>query len=232
MVGTRRFLIERGVAWPAAGDDALAQIEAAEETALAVAIDGRLAGLFGVGDAPRPEAVTAVQLLRAAGVRKIVLLTGDREAPALAVAQAVGIPHDDVHAGLLPEEKVAWVRRLREEGGYRVAMVGDGVNDAPALAAADVAIAMGAAGTDLALAAADVVLMTDDLRQAAAAILLSRRTLQTIRQNLLFAAVWNVAALVVAVLGGMGPVGGGLVHNAGSIAVVLNAARLVNARIE
>ncbi|MGH2369565.1 MAG: HAD-IC family P-type ATPase, partial [Chloroflexota bacterium] len=206
---------------------ALAEVAAGGETPLAVALDGRAAGVIGIADAPRPEAADAIRALQAAGLRKIVLLTGDREAPARAVAQATGIAPEDVHAGLLPEEKVAWVKRLRAEG-CRVAMVGDGVNDAPALAVADVAVAMGAAGTDLAMSAADVVLMTDDLRQAAAAILLSRKTLGTIRQNLVVAALWNVAAVAVAVLGGFGPVGGALVHNLGSVAVVVNAARLVS----
>ena len=159
-----------------------------------------------------------------------MLLTGDRAAPAQAVAREVGIAPEDVHAGLLPEEKVAIVKGLRAEG-HRVAMVGDGVNDAPALAGADVAVAMGVAGTDLALQAADVALMTDDLRQAADAIVLSRKTVGVIRQNLVLAAVWNAAALAVAALGLIGPVGGALVHNVGSVAVVLNAARLVDTRL-
>lgn len=230
LVGRPEWLAERGVAWTSAGEAALHELADAGQTPLAVAVGGRAAGLIGVADEVRPEAREAVQALRAAGLHRIVLLTGDREAPALAVARAVGIGAADVHAGLLPEDKVAFVKRLRGEG-HRVAMVGDGVNDAPALAAADVAVAMGVAGTDLALAAADVALMTDDLRQAADAIVLSRKTVGTIRQNLAVAAVWNVAAVAVAALGGIGPVAGALVHNIGSVAVVVNAARLVDARL-
>ena len=230
LVGRPEFLAERGVVWPAEGAAAVREMEQAGQTPLAVAVDGAAAGVIGVADTPRAEAAAAIRALRAAGLKQIVLLTGDRPGPALAVARAVGIADQDVHAGLLPEEKVAWVKQLRAQG-HRVAMVGDGVNDAPALAAADVAVAMGAAGTDLAMASADVVLMTDDLRQAAAAITLSRKTLSTIKQNLLFAAAWNVAAVALVAAGAFGVVAGALIHNVGSVAVVLNAARLVNTRL-
>jgi P-type E1-E2 ATPase len=231
LVGRPEFLVEQGVAWSPEGEAAAAELERAGQTPLAVAIDGHAVGLIGVADAPRKEAAAALGALRAAGLRRVVLLTGDRPGPALAVAQAVGIAPADVHAGLLPEQKVEWIKRLRAQG-HRVAMIGDGVNDAPALAAADVAVAMGAAGTDLAMASADVVLMTDDLRQAAAAITLSRRTLSTIKQNLVFAAVWNVAAVLLVATGTFGIVAGALIHNLGSVAVVLNAARLVNTRLD
>jgi Cd2+/Zn2+-exporting ATPase len=230
LVGRPEFLVQAGVDWPQAGVEAVSELEHAGETPLAVAVGGRAAGVIGVADEVRPGAAEAVRALREAGLRRVVLLTGDRLAPALSVARAVGIADEDVHAGLLPEEKVAFVKRLRAEG-HRVAMVGDGVNDAPALAAADVAVAMGAAGTDVALQAADVALMTDDIRQAASAIVLSRKTVRTVRQNLAFAAVWNALAVAVAAVGGFGPVGGALIHNVGSVAVVVNAARLVTARL-
>jgi Zn2+/Cd2+-exporting ATPase len=231
VVGRPDFLVEQGIDWPAAADDALNDLDAAGETPLVVALDGRAVAIIGVADTPRPEAAAALAALRNAGVQQIVLLTGDRHGAALAAARAVGIAPGDVHAGLLPEGKVEWVQRLRA-AGHRVAMVGDGVNDAPALATADVAVAMGVAGTDLAMAASDIVLLTDDLRQAAAAIVLSRKTLAIIRQNLALAGVWNLAAIAVAAAGGMGPVGAALVHNLGSVAVVMNAARLVGARID
>ncbi len=231
LVGRPEFLSERGVEWPAEASQAVARMEEAGQTPLAVALGGKAAGVIGVADAARKEAAAAIRQLREAGLRKVVLLTGDRPGPALAIARAVGIAEEDVHAGLLPEQKVEWVKRLKGEG-HQVAMVGDGVNDAPALAAADVAIAMGAAGTDLAMASADVVLMTDDLRQAAAAITLSRKTLSTIKQNLAFAGAWNVAAVVLVAAGAFGIVAGALIHNVGSVLVVVNAARLINARLE
>ena len=230
LVGRPDYLKQAEIAWSDEAEAALAALEAEGETPLAVAIDGRAAGLIGVADEVRAGAADAVRALRDAGLRRVALLTGDRSAAALAVARAVGIPAEDVHAGLLPEDKVAFVKRLRADG-YRVAMVGDGVNDGPALAAADVAIAMGAAGTDVALQAADVALMTDDIRQAASAILLSRKTVSTVRQNLIFAAVWNVIALAFAAAGTLSPVSGALVHNVGSVAVVVNAARLVTTRL-
>jgi Cd2+/Zn2+-exporting ATPase len=229
LVGRPDFLREEGVAWDTASDAGASDAQDGE-TVLGVAVDGKPAALLALADELRPGAAEAVRRLRDAGVRRIVLLTGDRESAARAVAAQVGIAPEDVHAGLLPEQKVEEIKRLRA-AGHRVAMIGDGVNDAPALAAADVAVAMGAAGTDMALAAADVALMTDDIRQAADAIALSRKTVRTVRQNLAFAAVWNVIAVVLAALGGFGPVTGALVHNVGSVAVVVNAARLVGTRL-
>ena len=228
LVGRPEFMAEEGISVSLDGD--LAAAERDGHTALAVAVDGRPTALLSLADEIRPGAREAIQRLREAGVKRIVLLTGDRAASALAIAREVGLPEEDVRAGLLPEDKVAEVKRL-QASGHTVAMIGDGVNDAPALAAANVAIAMGAAGTDVALAAADIALMTDDIRQAADAIALSRKTVSTVRQNLVFAAVWNVAAVGLAALGSFGPVTGALVHNLGSVAVVLNAARLVTTRL-
>jgi len=223
VVGTLPLIRELGLAVDG-GEELLASVEARGETAVFVAEGQGLRGLLTVADAPRPEARAAVAALRAAGVRRLVMLTGDNRQVAEAIAGAVGI--EEVHAGLLPEDKVAWVRRLQSEG-HRVAMVGDGVNDAPALAAADAAIVMGASGTEVALETADIAIMTDELPMAAEAILLSRATLRLIHQNLALALAWNVLAVLGAGTGLLPPIAAALVHNLGSVAGVLNAARLI-----
>ncbi len=212
--------------WDDAATTAIASVEASGRTPVAVAIDGTVAGIVALADVPRPGTAAAITALRRAGVRRIVLLTGDAAGPAIAVANAAGIAVADVHHGLLPEGKVDIIRALQADG-HRVAMVGDGVNDAPALAAANLGVAMGVAGTDLAMAAADVVLLGDDLEQVARVIGMGREAMATIRHNLWIAAGWNLVALAAAATGVAGIVAGALVHNLGSVGVVANAARLV-----
>ena len=162
-------------------------------TAIYVSIDNAVAGVMAIADPVKPSAREALDKLRAEGLR-VVMLTGDNRTTAEAVAKTLGI--DEVEAGILPERKSDVVTRLRGEG-RRVAMVGDGVNDAPALAAADVGIAMGT-GTDVAMAASDVTLVRGDVRGVADVIALSRRTLQTMRQNLFWAFIYNVIGIPVA----------------------------------
>jgi Cu+-exporting ATPase len=163
------------------------------KTPVLVAVDGALAGLLAIADPVRASSPAAVERLRRMGL-EVVMLTGDARGTAEAVARRVGVSR--VVAEVLPEGKVAEIRRLQGEGRV-VAMVGDGVNDAPALAQADVGIAMGT-GTDVAAEAADVVLMRGDLTGAADAVALSRRTMRTMRQNLFWAFAYNVVGIPVA----------------------------------
>jgi Cu+-exporting ATPase len=201
---------------------------AAGKTPLLAAVEGRLAGALAVADVVRPESAAAVARLRALGV-EVVLLTGDTPATAQAMARQVGI--DQVVAGVLPAGKVAEVRR-RQGVGRVVAMVGDGVNDAPALAQADVGMALGS-GTDVAVAAGDLVLLRGAVAGVADAIVLSRRTVRVMRQNLGWAFGYNVVAIPVA-MGVLVPLWGvqlspllaSLAMAFSSVSVVANSLRL------
>ena len=202
-------------------DAARADAEAAGRTAVLVAVDGAPVGLIAVADTVKPTSAAAVAQLRALGLRPI-LLTGDNQETARAVAAEVGI--DEVIAEVLPADKAAVVARLQSEGRV-VAMVGDGVNDAPALARADLGLAIGT-GTDVAIEASDLTLVSGDLHAASDAIRLSRATLRTIRQNLAWAFGYNVAALPLAALGLLNPLVAGAAMGLSSVSVVANALRL------
>ena len=191
LVGNRTLLERNGVT-PGLERDA-EKLRAKANTVLYVAADGRTLGLIAVADRIRPTATAAVATLHGLGIR-VLLLTGDSRVTGEAVARTLGI--DDVHAEVLPGDKAAEVRRL-EEGGRRVAMVGDGVNDAPALAAATVGIAIGA-GTDVAIETAGIILMKDDPADVPAALVLARRVHRKIKQNLFWAAIYNLIAIPLA----------------------------------
>jgi Cu+-exporting ATPase len=188
---------------------------------VAAAVDGRLAAIFVVADTVKPTSKAAVSKLRTLGLEPM-LLTGDNEQTARAVAAEVGI--DAVIADVLQSEKADVVKRLQAEGRV-VAMVGDGVNDAPALAQADLGLAIGT-GTDVAIEASDLTLVSGDLRAVADALRLSRATLRTIKENLVWAFGYNVAALPLAAAGLLNPVIAGAAMAFSSISVVLNALRL------
>ncbi|MFD8978827.1 heavy metal translocating P-type ATPase [Streptomyces sp. NPDC059564] len=221
LVGRERLLADRSVTLPAGLADAKAAAEAAGGTAVLVAWDGAARGVLTVADAVKETSAEAVTLLRALGLTPI-LLTGDNEAAARAVAREVGI--DRVIAEVLPEDKADVVRGLQAEG-RTVAMVGDGVNDAAALAQADLGLAMGT-GTDAAIEAADLTLVRGDLRVAADAIRLSRRTLAVIKGNLFWAFGYNVAALPLAAAGLLNPMIAGAAMAFSSVFVVTNSLRL------
>jgi Cd2+/Zn2+-exporting ATPase len=200
------------------------RLESVGRTTMLVRADGRFAGIIGLMDTPRPGVAAVLAELQSLGVTKTVMLTGDNERVARAVADAVGL--EDVRASLLPEDKIAAVASLVEQYG-QAAMVGDGANDAPALARATVGIAMGGAGTDVALEAADVVLMSDELSKLPFAVGLSRAARAVIRQNL-FIALGAVALLIPATLFGWAGLGlAVLIHEGSTIVVVLNALRLL-----
>lgn len=203
---------------------AVARLSAQGRTAMVVTLDGVPLGLVAVADHLRPAAAEMVRGLRAAGIRHVVMLTGD--SPAVAHAVSAGLGLDEIRAGLLPEDKLVAVRAL-QEAGYRVAMVGDGVNDAPALAIADVGVAMGAGGTAVAIETADIALMGPDLRRLPEALGLARRTVRVMHQNIAIALL-TVAALVAGVLvGGVTMALGMLVHQASVLVVIGNAMRLL-----
>jgi Cu+-exporting ATPase len=192
MIGSATFLIEQGVD-VGPFTDAVDNLAARTRTPVLLAVDGVPVALLGLADPVKPTAVAAVRALKAMGL-KLVLVTGDTRKVAIAVAGEVGI--DEVESGMLPAGKVAVIKRLQATG-QRVAMVGDGINDAPALAAADVGLAIGT-GTDVAVEAADVALMSGDLRAAVSAVELSRATMRTIRQNLFWAFAYNVVGIPIA----------------------------------
>ena len=220
-VGRPSLMAEWSLAVPEHLDEARRAAEAEGRTAVLVAWDGEVRGLLVVADTVKPTSAEAVASLRRLGLRP-VLLTGDNEATARAVAAEVGI--DEVIAEVLPSDKADVVRRLQEEGRV-VAMAGDGVNDAPALAQADLGLAIGT-GTDVAIEASDLTLVSGDLRAAPDAIRLSRATLRTIKQNLGWAFGYNVAALPLAAAGLLSPVLAGAAMGLSSVSVVANALRL------
>lgn len=206
---------------PPALAEALTVAENAAYTAVVVRVDGHAQALIAVGDLVRPGSYRAVDRLRRLGIRP-VLATGDRTAPAQAVADALGIT--EVHARCTPEDKAALVRQLQEEG-CRVAVVGDGVNDAAALAGADLGIAMGS-GTDVAIGAADLTLVRGDIEALADAVRLARRTLATIRANLVWAFGYNVVTVPLAMVGLLNPMVAAAAMSASSVLVVCNSLRL------
>lgn len=196
LVGSPRLFAEEGLDTSCAAD-ALRVVEEAGETPVILGRAADVVAVFGLADAIRPDARAALDELRGLGIERLVMLTGDAEAPARRIASALDI---EFRSGLLPEDKVAAVREAADRFGT-TGMVGDGINDAPALAAADVSFAMGAAGTDAALEAADVALMADDLSKLAEAIRLSRKAERTIKQNIVVSIVLNTTFTVLAPLG-------------------------------
>lgn len=225
LAGNARLMREKGVPVPAAAE-ALAEASAARgATTIYISARGELVGLLVLADTLRPDAAETIARLNAAGVDTL-LLTGDREEAARTIAAQAGIRR--LHADLLPEDKVALLREeLRTVGPDKVCMVGDGINDAPALKTASVGIAMGGIGSDIAVDAADAVLVRDQLSRLPLLVELARRTAKTIRVNILLSVLLNAVTVILAAGGWMGPVVGALAHNAGALLIVLNSTRLL-----
>jgi HflK protein len=225
LVGRAEFLAAEGVDIAADIQDASRSLEETGHTVIFLSLNRRAGAVFALRDEVREEAPAAVNALRQAGVQRLMIFTGDNETAARLVADQVGI--DEVAARLLPDEKIARIRQLQTEG-HCVAMVGDGVNDAPALAAADVGIGMGDVGTDIAAEAADVVLMTGDLSCLPRLVLVSRSALRTIDQNIRwFALTFNGLGVAASAVALISPVTAALVHQVGALLVVGNSLRLL-----
>lgn len=224
LVGNQALLEQFGLHDDGSAARAAAELARSGRTPMIIAVDETVAGVVAVADALRTDAAEMVTRLHAAGVHRVIMLTGDVQPVADAIARATGV--DEVRAGLLPEQKLAAVAEL-QRAGHTVAMVGDGVNDAPALATADIGVAMGAAGSAAAIETADIALMGDDLLKLPEAIRLAKRTVSVMRQNILIALITVVALLAGVFFGGVTMSIGMLVHEASVMIVILNAMRLM-----
>ncbi|SEK08404.1 heavy metal translocating P-type ATPase [Paenibacillus polymyxa] len=226
LVGTRRLMSREGIAIDDSTEQQMNELEGAGKTAMLVAVDGSYAGLVAVADTIKETSREAVARLRAMNI-EVIMITGDNERTARAVAAQAGI--ERVLAEVLPEGKAEEVKRLQEQGKI-VAMVGDGINDAPALATAHIGMAMGT-GTDVAMEAADITLMRGNLNSIPDAIEMSRRTMTNIRQNLFWALGYNVIGIPIAALGFLAPWLAGAAMAFSSVSVVLNALRLQRVKL-
>jgi len=221
VAGNRRLIDERDIVVDTDPESELARLEGTGRTVIFAAVDGRIEGLLGIADEIKKNAPRAIDALHQLGLR-VIMMTGDNERAAASVAQSIGVR--EYRALARPEDKLDLVRRLQAEG-LSVAMVGDGVNDAPALAQADIGIAM-STGTDVAIEAGDMTLLHGDISKVAEAIALSRGTLTTIKQNLLWAFGYNVIAIPVAALGLLNPIIAGGAMAFSSVSVMTNSLRL------
>ena len=192
-------------------------------TAVYVAIDGRFAGYLALADTLRPESVDTISRITALDIHP-VLITGDREETAKSIAGVLQIA--EVHGNCRPEDKLNWISHY-EENCQLICMIGDGVNDAPALKKAAVGIAMGGVGSDIAVDASDIVLVSDEIKELPHLLELSRKMMNTIKCNLSFSMILNFLALALAMAGILNPVVGALVHNAGSVLVIIHSAVLL-----
>ncbi|HSB07353.1 MAG TPA: cation-translocating P-type ATPase [Thermodesulfobacteriota bacterium] len=227
LVGRPEMLAEEGIEISERVKGLLKEEESLGMTSLLVSLDNRVVGSISISDTLRDKARATIDKIREEGVSEIWMLTGDNEQVAKRIAKELGVRYE---AKLYPEEKVKMVKEWKRQGQI-VAMVGDGVNDAPALAAADVGIAMGAVGTDVAIETADIALMTDELEKIPRVIRLSRKALRVIKENLVFAIVFNTILVFLSAQGWMTMILGAIMHQASSLLVILNSIRLLKREV-
>lgn len=220
-VGTRRLMKEQHVSIPGETETSMETLEQDGKTAMLIVIDGKLAGVIAVADTVKETSKEAISRMHTLGLQ-VIMLTGDNERTADAIAKQVDI--DQVVAEVLPDQKSEQIQKLQEQG-KKVAMVGDGINDAPALAMADVGMAVGT-GTDIAIEAADITLMRGDLNSVADAVIMSKKTMRNIKENLFFAFIYNTIGIPIAAIGLLAPWVAGAAMAFSSVSVVLNALRL------
>lgn len=224
VIGNRKLLEAEGIEISKEITEYALSREKAGNTAIFAAVDGKVSGVFSIADQIREDAKRALADLRINGIKKIIMLTGDNKHTAELVAKELGL--DEFHAELLPEDKVNYVKKLKEEG-HVVAMAGDGINDAPAIATADIGLAMGEGGTDISMETADVVLMADKLMQFAHAYSLAKATINNMKQNTFFAVAIVVVLLAGVLNGSIHLASGMFIHEASVLIVILNAMRLI-----
>jgi len=228
-IGSRSLLVENGVPWTPEMEERWVSLEKQGGTVVPVAIDSQVAGLISLVDLPRPEARQAIADLKRVGVSEVIMITGDNAHTAEMISKELGI--DRFYAGVLPQDKLKIIRELQAKG-KKVLFAGDGVNDGPALAAADVGVAMGLAGTDLALETADIGLMADEIERLPQIVSLSQKALSVIRQNVIFSMSMNVLSVILGGFGIIGPVVGALMHELSALPVLANSSRLINYQVQ
>jgi heavy metal translocating P-type ATPase len=224
VVGNLSLLESNGIALSAEQSSRLAELQQRGYTVIPVALDRRITGLISLADAIRPDAARVLQDLKTLGIKKTVMISGDNVATVQTVAGKLGV--SEYHGQMLPQEKLDLIEQMQSQG-LSVAYVGDGVNDAPALAVADIGIAMGVAGTDLAIETANIALMRDDMDRLPHLVALSRETLRTIRVSVAFSMSMNLLSVVLGTLGIIGPAFGAVMHEMSALPVLAFSARLV-----
>ena len=227
IAGNRNMMLENNIVIPSDVEAYVVEREKNGNTVIFASVNSEIRAVISIADKIRDDAKDALEMMRDKGIKHIVMLTGDNHHTAQAVAQELNI--DEVHAELLPEDKVRHVKRLKDEGRI-ISMAGDGINDAPAIATADVGLAMGKGGTDVSMETADIVLMADKLSQYAHAFSLSKAAIRNMKQNIIIALVTVVLLLVGVLMGGVNLAIGMFAHEASVLIVILNAMRLIKFR--